>query len=79
MGLFDKAAADYCEALHSARDDVRFVALRRVMGPGEYGIERYPDAVPSLLKFINEAIKREPDNPDLRECRELILRSEGGK
>lgn len=79
MGLFDKAAADYCEALRSARGDVRFVALRRVMGPGEHGVERYPDAVPSLLKFINEAIKREPDNRDLRECRELILQSEGGK
>ena len=48
------------------------VAFHRVMGPGEHGIERYPDAVLSLLKFINEAIKREPDNRDLRECRELI-------
>ena len=37
----------------------------------------YPDAVLSLLKFINEAIKRQPDNRDLRECRELILQSEG--
>ena len=53
--------------------------LPRVMGPGEHGIDRHPDAVTSLLKFINEAIKREPDNRDLRECRELILQSEGGK
>jgi tetratricopeptide (TPR) repeat protein len=84
MGEFDKAAADYCEVLRSGRtksggsSNVRLVAFHRVMGPGEHGIERYPDAVPSLLKFINEAIKREPDDRGLRECRELILRSEGG-
>lgn len=85
MGQLDKAAADYCEVLRSGRtksggsSNMRLVALTRVMGPGEHDGDRYPDAVSSLLKFINEAIKREPDNRGLRECRELILQSEGGK
>ena len=76
MGELDKAAADYCEALRGDRNNVRSVALHRVMGPGEYDIDRHPDAVSSLLQFINEAIAHEPDNRDLCECRELILQSE---
>jgi len=83
MGERDKAAADYCEALLIDRTEsrlasnVRGVALDRVRRPGEYsGIDRHPDAVPSLLKVIEKAIERDPDNRNLRECRELILRSE---
>jgi len=72
MGEFGNAAADYCQALRSDRD-VRYIALGRVMGPSEHNTDRYPDAVSSLLKFFNQAIEREPDNQDLRECRELIL------
>lgn len=84
MGKFDKAAADYCEVLRIGRtksggsSNVRLVALNRVMGPGEDDSDRHPDAVSSLLKFINEAIAKEPDNRDLRDCREMILRSEQG-
>jgi tetratricopeptide (TPR) repeat protein len=85
MGEFDKAAAAYCEALRGGRNSnrssiVRGVAVHRVKGPGAFGsIDQYPDAVSSLLKFINKAITREPDNRDLRECRKLILQSEGRK
>ncbi len=81
MGELEKAATDYCEALRSDRTEsrrssvVRDVALHRVMGPGEYEIDRHTDPVGSLLKFFNEALEREPDNRDLRECRELILLS----
>ena len=61
MGVFDKAAASYCEALRGGRNSnrssiVRGVALHRVKGPGEYDSDRHPDALSSLLKFINEAI-----------------------
>jgi hypothetical protein len=55
---------------------VRFVALHHVMGPDEYDTERHPDAVALLLKFINEAIARQPNNQELRECRDMILRSD---
>jgi tetratricopeptide (TPR) repeat protein len=82
MGLGDKAAASYCEALRGGRNSnrsriVRGVAFCRVKKPGVFNdIDRHSDAVSLLLTFIEEAIKREPDNQDLRECREL-LRSEG--
>jgi tetratricopeptide (TPR) repeat protein len=85
MGDLEKAAAAYCEAIRGGRDSnrssiVRGVALHRVKGPRTLGgVGRHPDAVPSLLKFINGAIERGPDNRDLRECRELILRSEERK
>jgi tetratricopeptide (TPR) repeat protein len=85
MGEHDNASADYCEALLIDRTESRLafnvgcVALDRVRRPGEYSSieQRHPDAVSSLLKFIEEAIEGDPDNQDLRECRELILRSEG--
>lgn len=79
MGELDNAAADHCQALRTNRRnsgrsvDVSGVALHRVMGPGEYNIDRYPNAVPLLLKFFDEAIERKPDNQELRECRELIV------
>jgi tetratricopeptide (TPR) repeat protein len=82
MGEFDKAAAAYCEALRGGRNSnrssiVRGVASHRVKGPGAVGgIDRHPDAVPSLLKFIDAAIERHPDNRDLRRCRELIVDEE---
>ena len=80
MGELNKAAADYCEALRgNDTNGVGIVALHRVMAPWEHDIEPYADAVPSLLKFVNEAMEREPDNPDLRKCRALILRKRGSK
>ncbi len=84
MGELDKAVTDYCRVLRSGRtksggsSHVRFVALSRVMGPDEYDTERHPDAVAALLKFINEAIVRQPDNRELRECRDMIRRGEFG-
>jgi tetratricopeptide (TPR) repeat protein len=79
IGERDKAAADYCDAVLSNRTGlyVDIVASHRVRRPGYYPVEAQPDAIPSLLKFIGEAIEREPDNRDLRECRKLILSSEG--
>jgi hypothetical protein len=74
----DKATADYCEALLGDHTySVDFVAFKRVKRPGEHSDgDGHPDAVPSLRKFIEEAIEGDPENRKLRECRELILRSE---
>lgn len=73
MGELDKAAADYCTDIYRV-ENVRSVALNRVRGPFDDLNQQHPDAVPSLLKFINEAIARNPENRDLRECREVILK-----
>jgi hypothetical protein len=72
MGEFANAAADYCLALRR-HHDVRYIALGRLMEPSELNTDRYPDSISSMLNFFNQAIEREPDNQDLRECRELIL------
>lgn len=82
MGDVDRAAADFCDAIRKSRfdsrrfGDVRAVALRRLMGPGDYNIDMHPDAVDSLLQFFNEAIERDADDLKLLECRDLILQSE---
>jgi len=79
IGETEKALASYCEVLKiraGPPSDVRSVAQHRLMQRGEDDWRRYSSTVPSLLRFFDESIERHPDNEDLKECRELILRSE---